>query len=187
MNLHFMKLLFPLSCLLLLYGCQSAGTAEQPNTATDSTATTATAKAPEASPAPSVKPAAEATEPHSGTFVYQEKDPTENHKLIIPGEGSRELPAYFGSESASGEGIYFYGVGIMDMEMDAKGNFSFTVGERSLYAEPVTDLNRKPASDAGFSREELHYTGSFVPGGIRLICQSENQSCWADTLFMKRQ
>jgi hypothetical protein len=182
-----MRSTIPFFGLLLFCACQSAGTTEQPKTVAEPTVTTENAEATKEQSSTSAKPAAETNEPHSGTFVYDEKEPAENHKLIIPGEDSRELPSYFGSESASGEGIYFYGVGIMDMEMDAKGNFSFTVGERSLYAEPVTDLNHKPASDTGFSREELRYTGSFVPGGVRLICTSENQSCWADTFFMKRQ
>ena len=125
-----------------------------------------------------------------GIYEYKTPEKTENHYIVIDTLNGKYSGIYYGTEDSGGHGVFFYGNGIENLNIEKK-EISFEIGTRELYettrmriVKHKRDLEKD--STSGISKGQLKYSGEISKIGIKLNCKSEFGYCWENELNFEK-
>jgi len=125
-----------------------------------------------------------------GIYEYKTPEQSENHYIVIDTLNGKYSGLYFGTEDSGGHGVFFYGNGMENLNIENK-KISFKIGKRSLYETTRFRIvkhrrNLDKDSTSGISKSELKYSGKIDSIGINLNCESEYGECWSNELNFEK-
>ena len=125
-----------------------------------------------------------------GIYEYKTPEQSENHYIVIDTLNGKYSGLYFGTESSGGHGIFFYGNGMENLNIE-NNKISFEIGKRDLYettrfriVKRRRDLEKD--STSGVSKGQLKYDGEILKSGFKLKCESEFGYCWENELNFEK-
>ena len=125
-----------------------------------------------------------------GIYEYETPEQSENHYIIIDTLNGKYNGFYFGTEDSSGHGVFFYGNGMENLNIENK-NISFEIGKRDLYKTTrfrIVKHRRDIEKDStnGVSKGQLEYSGEISKSGFKLNCESEFGYCWENEMTFEK-
>jgi len=125
-----------------------------------------------------------------GIYEYKTPEQAENHYIVIDTLNGNYNGLYFGTEDSGGHGVFFYGNGMENLNIENK-KISFGIGKRDLYEttrfriiKHKRDLEKD--STSGISKGQLKYSGEISKNGLKLNCESEFGYCWENELNFEK-
>ncbi len=125
-----------------------------------------------------------------GIYEYKTPVQSENHYIVIDTLNGKYNGLYFGTEDSGGHGVFFYGNGMENLNIENK-KISFEIGKRDLYETTRFRIikhrrNLDKDSTSGISKSELKYSGKINSSGINLNCETEYGDCWDDEMKFQK-